>query len=71
MRLWDDAADIKILREAHHTFPFSLFTFHLIILARGAPHFSLFSFQFSLKKSVADTTLFPFQFSLFTLFSPS
>ena len=26
--LWDDSADIKISREAHHTFHLSPFTFH-------------------------------------------
>ena len=37
MGLWDVAADIKISREAHHTFHFSPFSFH----------FSPFTFQFS------------------------
>ncbi len=30
MGLWDVAADIKILRGAHHTVPFSLLTFHFL-----------------------------------------
>ena len=42
MGLWDDAADIKISREAHLTFPFSPFTFQFVVprthrSPRGAP----------------------------------
>ena len=31
MGVWDVAADIKILREAHLTFHISVFTFHFIL----------------------------------------
>ena len=41
MGLWDDAADIKISREAHLTFPFSPFTFQFVVpertVRRGVP----------------------------------
>ena len=42
MGQWDDSADIKTSREAHHTFHFSLFTFHLSPLIRFAVKISHF-----------------------------
>ncbi len=33
MGLWDATAVIKILREAHLTFQFSLFSFHFMFIA--------------------------------------
>ena len=48
MGQWVDAADKKISREAHLTFPFSVFTFHFINSRRRhlTFPFSVFTFHF-------------------------
>ena len=55
MGLWDYAADIKILREAHLTFQFSVFTFQFISReAHLTFHFSPFTFHLTNTSPTAE-----------------